>query len=163
MHRPYIAVAGVIKNNQQEVFLIREGGGETKEPARGWMLPIGKLERNESLKEACVREIKEETGMEVQIGDLLTVVEGNVDDEVAIIVLVFKIYKILNSGGKKADEIEDFGWINLDKVKELKNDNDIRDGFPLLEVLTSGKKLISFEVKGRIRKRFKELMRDVDK
>ena len=52
------------------VVLIRRG----KEPLRGrWVVPGGTVELGETLEEALVREMREETGLEVAPRDLLTV------------------------------------------------------------------------------------------
>lgn len=52
------------------VLLIRRG----KEPLRGrWVVPGGTVELGESLEDAVVREVKEETGLEVRVVELLTV------------------------------------------------------------------------------------------
>lgn len=59
------------------VLLIRRG----KEPLKGrWVVPGGTLELGETLEEALVREMAEETGLRVAVGEALTVfdrVESN--------------------------------------------------------------------------------------
>lgn len=47
-----------------------------KPPGEGlWSLPGGKVERGESVVEAVVREVREETGISVAVGGLVDVVE----------------------------------------------------------------------------------------
>ena len=66
---PRVGVGGVVIH-EGRVLLIRRG----KEPLRGrWVIPGGTVELGESLEEALVREMAEETGLEVVPGELLTV------------------------------------------------------------------------------------------
>lgn len=52
------------------VLLIRRG----KEPLKGrWVVPGGTLELGETLEEALAREMAEETGLQVTVGEALTV------------------------------------------------------------------------------------------
>lgn len=74
-----VGVAGVIWNEAGEVLLIRR----VNPPRAGqWSLPGGKVERGETLHQALLREIREETGLEVEILGLAGVAEI-VDDRVA--------------------------------------------------------------------------------
>ncbi len=47
---------------------------------KGWLLPGGMVELDESPKQACRREIKEEVGLELQVGRLLCVDNQSVED-----------------------------------------------------------------------------------
>jgi 8-oxo-dGTP diphosphatase len=61
-------VGGVVIH-EGRVLLIRRG----KEPLRGrWVIPGGTVELGETLEEALVREMAEETGLEVVPGEMLT-------------------------------------------------------------------------------------------
>jgi 8-oxo-dGTP diphosphatase len=71
-----VGVGAVIIHRGQAV-LIRRG----KEPLRGrWVVPGGTVELGESLAEAVVREVREETGLTVVPRELLAVFE-HVDEE----------------------------------------------------------------------------------
>lgn len=71
-----VGVGAVIWNDRKEVLLIRR----TKEPRIGqWSLPGGKIEKGESLEDALLREVLEETGLEVEILGLAGVAE-TIDD-----------------------------------------------------------------------------------
>lgn len=55
-----VSAATIVQNEQGELLLI-------KGPKRGWEIPGGQVEEGESLKEAAIRETKEESGIDVEI------------------------------------------------------------------------------------------------
>lgn len=66
---PAVGVGAVVVH-EGRVVLIRRG----KEPLYGrWIVPGGTVELGETLEQACVRELREETGLEVRPLELLTV------------------------------------------------------------------------------------------
>jgi len=66
---PVVGVGGVVVH-QGRVLLIRRG----KQPLYGrWVVPGGTVELGESLERALVREMREETSLEVEPVELITV------------------------------------------------------------------------------------------
>ena len=58
----------VVRDAAGRVLLVRRAN----EPSRGlWSVPGGRIEPGESAREAAVREVREETGLEVELGELL--------------------------------------------------------------------------------------------
>lgn len=55
-----ISAATIVLNEQGEILLI-------KGPRRGWEIPGGQVEEGESLKDAAIREAKEESGIDIEI------------------------------------------------------------------------------------------------
>ena len=75
--RPVVGVGGVIIDNGR-ALLIRRGS----EPLRGqWSIPGGTLELGESLQEGVARELREETGLEVRVLELIEVFDRIFPDE----------------------------------------------------------------------------------
>ncbi|MGH9649673.1 MAG: NUDIX hydrolase, partial [Terriglobales bacterium] len=66
---PMVGVGGVVIHRGR-VLLIRRGG----EPLKGeWSLPGGLVELGEELAEAARREVKEETGLDVEPLEILNI------------------------------------------------------------------------------------------
>ncbi|WP_239153091.1 NUDIX domain-containing protein [Virgisporangium aurantiacum] len=59
-------MTGIVIEDDRILLLNRDTDGP-----RTWSLPGGKVEAGESLAEALVREMREETGVQVQVGRLL--------------------------------------------------------------------------------------------
>ena len=65
--QPVIAVGAVVLH-QNRILLIRRG----KEPAKGeWAIPGGRVELGETMREAAMREVMEETGVSIRPGELV--------------------------------------------------------------------------------------------
>ncbi len=119
--KPVVAVAGIAFDDDGRVLLIQRG----KEPGRGlWTVPGGSLELGESMSEAVAREMREETGMEVEVGDLVTIVErvlradGGGDIEHHFVICDYAVTVV---GGTLAagDDAADARWLTPDEVADL--------------------------------------------
>lgn len=74
---PVVAVGAIVFDDQGRVLLVERG----QPPGAGlWSVPGGKLEGAETLAQAVAREVREETGLLVEVGALACVVERIGDD-----------------------------------------------------------------------------------
>ena len=63
---PILAASAVVTDDDGRFLLVKRG----HQPAQGlWSLPGGSVEDGESLAQAAVREVKEETGLDIATGD----------------------------------------------------------------------------------------------
>jgi 8-oxo-dGTP diphosphatase len=100
-------VGAVIKDDQGRLLLIKRG----HEPGAGlWSLPGGRIEPGETDAEALVREMREETGLEVQAGPLLGSVQRPAPGGR---VLDIRDYAATITGGtlRPGDDAADARWV----------------------------------------------------
>ena len=74
---PIVGVGAIVFDDAGRVLLVERG----KPPSLGlWSVPGGKLEPRETLAQAVAREVREETGLVVEVGTLACVLERMADD-----------------------------------------------------------------------------------
>ena len=69
--RPIVGVGGVVIEDERVLLILRGS-----EPLKGqWSIPGGTLELGETMMEGTARELKEETGLEVRVLEMIEVFE----------------------------------------------------------------------------------------
>lgn len=119
------------------MLLIRRG----KEPLRGrWVVPGGTVELGESLEEALVREMREETGLRVQVGAALTVfdrIEREGDRVVSHYVIIDYLCRWVSGRAEAGSDAEDVAWAFESELAQYdlppKAEEVVRKGFRLSE------------------------------
>jgi 8-oxo-dGTP diphosphatase len=111
--RPVVAVGAIA---------VRDGGllmvKRRREPAAGlWTVPGGHLEAGEYLTDAVRREVAEETGLEVTVGDLVGIFEVPGDPHFVILDFLAEVVGDAAPAGR-SDALE-ARWVPLDEVPGL--------------------------------------------
>jgi ADP-ribose pyrophosphatase YjhB (NUDIX family) len=95
--REHKVAAGVIVERDGEVLLVRR----RMNPRKGlWSFPAGFVDFDEAPAEAAVRECREETGLQVEIVDLVAVIAGAEDGDADIVI----VYRARVVGGQRVDD-----------------------------------------------------------
>jgi 8-oxo-dGTP diphosphatase len=126
---PQFAVAALAYIAQDDaVLLVRQGYGR-----RYWSLPGGSVEQGESVEQAAVREVKEETGLDVRLARLVGVYSKPAQDALAIL---FEAEVTGGSIREATDEIVECGYFRPDALPAPVRDHlaqriaDARQGRP---------------------------------
>ena len=113
MTGPVVAVGAVVVVDDR-LLLIRRGRG----PAAGeWSVPGGRVERGETLAEAVVRELAEETGVEAVCGPLVGWVE-RISDDHHFVILDFWATLLDDRPPVAGDDAAEAEWVPLSDVAE---------------------------------------------
>jgi 8-oxo-dGTP diphosphatase len=112
--RPVVGV-GAVAVDDDRLLLVRRGRG----PAQGtWSIPGGRVESGETLIEAVVRELLEETGLEGVCGQLLGVAELLEGPE-HFVILDFRVTVLDPEPARAASDAAEVAWVPLSDVAEL--------------------------------------------
>jgi ADP-ribose pyrophosphatase YjhB (NUDIX family) len=116
---PIVAVGAVILDGDR-IVLVQRG----HEPSRGlWTFPGGAVELGESIQDAVRREVLEETGLVVEVGEVATAIDHIARDEDGAVVYHYVIVDYLARpiGGAlhAGSDVRDARWATLDDVEAL--------------------------------------------
>lgn len=106
-----VIVGGVIEKNGK--YLLVE---EAKEKCyKKWNIPAGHLDFNESIKQGAIREIKEETGCDVELNGILYIANRIFEDDL-FIMIIFSTKMISENIKYDKSEILDVQWFSYEEV-----------------------------------------------
>jgi len=112
---PLPAVAALVLNQKNQLLLVKR----SVEPAKGgWCLPGGFIEIGESIEEAVLRELEEETGLKGEIGGLVDFFSQKSQYYGALIIFGYRA-KILGGELNAGDDAQEVGFFDLDALPPL--------------------------------------------
>lgn len=132
---PQISVAAIVFDALSRVLLIQRG----QPPAEGlWSIPGGKVRYGESLPNACKREVKEETGIDIEPGPLVEVIE-RITEGFHYVILDYSAHTIgeTEQHPVAASDVIDARWVELSEIDHY----DTTEG--LLPVIEKAFKLVT--------------------
>lgn len=116
VERRAVAAVSALVEWEGKILLVKRG----RMPARGrWSLPGGAVRWGETLREAVVREVLEETGIKIDVGDVLDVVEvihREGGEPIYHYVVVCYSGKYLSGEPRPGTDAEDARWVPLSDI-----------------------------------------------
>ena len=118
--RPFVGVGAVVVNGAGRVLLVKR----RFEPLAGqWSLPGGAVDVGETL-EACIRrELREETGLDVEVGPVIEVFDRIMHDDEGRVQYHYVLvdYVCRPSGGTltAASDVSDVAWVETGELAEF--------------------------------------------
>jgi 8-oxo-dGTP diphosphatase len=118
---PEIAAVGGVAIRDGALLLIRRGHA----PSRGrWSLPGGRIEPGESAQDALVREMAEETGLVVEVGELVGEVRRAGPNGVTYRIQDFRVTPVDRAAAGDdpvaGDDALDVAWVPLADVAKYR-------------------------------------------
>jgi 8-oxo-dGTP diphosphatase len=110
---PTLAVGAIVVHDDALLMVLRG-----REPNKGlWTVPGGRVEAGEYLADALKREVREETGIEIEVGELLGVLERRGDEH--FVILDFLAQPLDDTAPRASDDAAEARWVPLREVAKL--------------------------------------------
>lgn len=112
---PEVAV-GAVALEENSILLIRR----SQPPSVGmWSLPGGRVALDETMADAVRREVQEETGLLVDVGDIAGVVERTYPDEGFHYVIVDYFVTVTGGDLRPGADAAEARWVDLQQIEAL--------------------------------------------
>jgi 8-oxo-dGTP diphosphatase len=117
--RPLLGVGAIIVRDDQ-ILLVRR----SNPPMQGeWSIPGGLVETGETTREAIIREVREETGLDIEVVKLAEVFERIVRDPDSRVqyhyVLIDYVCRATTGEAHAASDVSEVRWVNTDRLEKL--------------------------------------------
>ncbi|SRR5216684_2330744 len=112
---PRIGSALLVQDASNRILL----GQRNKDPQRGsWVIPGGKIHAFESIAEAAVRELQEETGLRVEVGSQFRAYEiVNPPNEHRIV--IYSWARVVEGVPKASDDLSEVRFFSTEELSDL--------------------------------------------
>ena len=111
-----VIISGCLVTKNNKILMVREA----KKKCYGqWNFPAGHVEENETLMEAAIREVYEETGCKVKLTGVLPIISVKMDDGEVRLMIRFVADIVEENIKFNEEEILDVQWLDIDEVKNM--------------------------------------------
>ena len=103
-----------INEDKKKILMVNNKGG-------GWSLPGGAMEKGENLEQAVIREVKKETSLTIEAGEIIAVNEAIFKDKRHHAIFITFNAKVIEGEISiiDKDEISEIEWVSIQRANEL--------------------------------------------
>ena len=112
---PIVGVAGVLLNERSEILLGRRKNGSY---AGMWCIPCGYLEYHEDIRDGLRREFREETGLDIEVTDIVTAQSNFHDSENHTVGIWFRV-QAMGGTTRAGDDLDMLKFFDLNEIPEM--------------------------------------------
>ncbi len=118
-----LTVRGIIKNDSGEILIVRRHPKSRTDPEM-WELPGGKVEKGEHFADALVREIKEETNLDVNVGDFCEAVQNDYSHKRTVQLMMY--LDDVEGSVAISEEHTEYMWASIEKIESLELSSSLK-------------------------------------
>jgi 8-oxo-dGTP diphosphatase len=119
---PGVGAAVLLQDDTGRVLLVKRGEGSTR-PGM-WCVPCGYVDYGEEVRDAAAREVWEETGLEVAVGEPIFV-QSNFHDPEKLTVGIWFYGRVVGGHLAPGDDAVDAGWFEPESLPALAFETDV--------------------------------------
>jgi mutator protein MutT len=105
----WLAVSGIVRNECNEWLVVKKKYGGLKGQ---WSFPAGFVEQGETIDEAVVREVQEETGITGKVEGVIGIRSGVIKDVISDNMIIFTLTAETETITVQMDELEEAAFIH---------------------------------------------------
>ena len=118
-----LTVRGIIKNDSGEILIVKRHPKSRTDPEM-WELPGGKVEKGEHFADALVREIKEETNLDVNVGDFCEAVQNDYSHKRTVQLMMY--LDDVEGSVAISEEHTEYMWASIEKIESLELSSSLK-------------------------------------
>jgi 8-oxo-dGTP diphosphatase len=119
---PGVGAAVVIRDDQDRILLVLRGKGTSRSGM--WAVPAGFVDYGEDIRTAALRELREETGLVAEVGEVVHVA-SNFHDPGKLTVGVWFAGRVIGGELQAGDDADDARFFALDDLPPLAFETDV--------------------------------------
>jgi 8-oxo-dGTP diphosphatase len=113
----WLCVAGLLKKEHLYLVVKKKYGGLKGK----WSFPAGFVDPGETIDQAIIREVTEETGISCQVKDILAIRSGVIQEKISDNLIIFELGYLSGEIVVDPKELEDVKWLSKEELLQDPN------------------------------------------